>query len=70
MSDPMAEDDKVESEVLVRGERCTVTAVKDRTSWMASGVFRGKQVEVRRASSSAQAVEWWRTKAGMRQPDE
>ena len=65
----MAEDEKVESEVLVRGERCTVTAVKYRTSWMASGVFRGKRLEVRRASSPAQAVEWWKNKAGMQQPE-
>src|SRR5947209_14845176 len=41
MSDPMAEGERAESEVLVRGERCKVTAVKYRSSWMASGVSSG-----------------------------
>jgi hypothetical protein len=66
----MEASETVEEELVVRGQRCKVTAVKYRTSWMASGDFLGKRLEVRRATTPAQAFEWWKNKAGMQQPEE
>lgn len=66
----MAEEDQLESEVMVRDQRCKVTAIKHRGVWKASGTFLGKVVTVGRATTAKQAVEWWKNKAGWQQPDQ
>jgi hypothetical protein len=65
----METSETVEREITLRGRAWKVTAVKYRTSWMASGTFLGKLVEVRRATTPEQAFEWWKNKAGMQQPE-
>ena len=61
----MEESTPVEQEVIVRGERCIVTAVCAKKMWKASGMLRGKLVEIRSAASPKQAFEWWKNKAEM-----
>jgi hypothetical protein len=61
----MTEADPVESEIVVRSQRCMVTAVKYRGTWKATGTLRGTALTVYRAATSAQAFEWWTNKAEM-----
>jgi hypothetical protein len=63
----MSEAEPVQSEIVVRGVRCTVTATKHRGTWMATGTFRGAELTTFRAASPAQAFEWWTNKAEMHQ---
>jgi hypothetical protein len=56
---------QVEQAIVVRGERCSVTASLAKKMWQASGMLRGKLVEIRRAGSAEQAFEWWKNKAEM-----
>jgi hypothetical protein len=58
----------VEQEILLRGRRCKVIALRHRKTWRATGRFLGKEVEVHRAATPEQAFEWWRNKAGRQQP--
>ena len=59
----MEEVTPVEQEVFIRSERCTVTAVFEKKVWKASGMLRGKLVEIRSAASAKQAFEWWKKAA-------
>jgi hypothetical protein len=63
----MTEADFVQSEIVVRGVRCTVTAVKHRRTWKATGTFRGAELTAHRAATAKQAFEWWTTQAEMQQ---
>jgi hypothetical protein len=63
----MVPSDAVEKEILVRGERCKVTAFQHRGNWKATGTFLGEELEGHRAGTPAQAFEWWTNKAGMQQ---
>jgi hypothetical protein len=65
----MVPDEGVEQEIMVRGRRCAVTAVKDRDTWNATGTFLGRELEVHGAATPAQAFEWWTNKAQMQQPE-
>ena len=64
----MESAETVEQEIILRGRRYKVTAVKRRGKWKATGTFLGKEVEVHRAATPEQAIEWWRNRAGMQQP--
>ncbi len=61
----MSDANPVEQEFVLRGERCKVVAELRKGLWEASGTFGGKLVAVRRATTAAQAFEWWKNKAGM-----
>ena len=61
----MEELTPVEQEIIVRNERCTVTAVFAKKMWKASGMFRSKSIDIRSAASPKQAFEWWKNKAEM-----
>ena len=61
----MEGSDQVAKEILVRGERCQVAAVKSGGTWKASGTHRSKLVEIHRAATADQAFEWWTNKAQM-----
>lgn len=63
----MTEDDPVHAEILVRGQRCTVTAVKHRGTRKATGTFRGVELTAYRAATATQAFEWWTNQAEMQQ---
>jgi hypothetical protein len=63
----MTEPDVVESEIVVRGERCAVTATKHRGTWRATGTFRGVELTALRAVTPEQAFEWWTNQAERRQ---
>jgi hypothetical protein len=65
----MPDEDQVEMEIVVRDQRCKVTAVKARGAWKACGKFLGKELAVGRATTAKQAFEWWKNKAGWQQPD-
>ncbi len=63
----MTEDDPVQTEIVVRGQRCTVTATKHQGKWKATGTFRGVELTAFRAATPRQAFEWWTNKAEMQQ---
>ena len=65
----MEPGEQAEREIIVRGERCRVTALRTRGTWTATGTHRGKPVEVHRAATPDQAFEWWTNKAQMQTPD-
>lgn len=65
----MPPDDAQEMQILVRRERCTVTAQREKGTWNASGTFGGRLIEIRRAATATQAFEWWKNKAEMQQPE-
>ena len=63
----MTEADPIQSEIVVRGQRCLVTAVKHRGTWKATGTFRGVELTAFRAATPEQAFEWWTNQAEMQQ---
>jgi hypothetical protein len=63
----MTKDDPVQREIVVRGQRCTVTATKHRGMWRATGECRGKELTALRAKTPQQAFEWWTNQAEMQQ---
>jgi len=63
----MTEDGPVQSEIIVRGQKCRVTAVRHRRTWRATGKFRWVELMASVATSPQQAFEWWTNKAEMQQ---
>jgi hypothetical protein len=63
----MTEDEPVQAEIVVRGQRCLVTAVKQRGTWTATGQFRGVELTASRATTPEQAFEWWTNQAERQQ---
>ena len=64
----MTDGDTVESEIVVRGQRCRVTATRRRGTWAATGTFRGVELTAHRAATPQQAFEWWTNQAQMQGP--
>jgi hypothetical protein len=64
---PMPEDGPIQSEIVVRGQKCLVTAVRQRDKWKATGTFRGVELTAFRAATPQQAFEWWTNQAEMQQ---
>ncbi len=63
----MTESGRVQSEIVVRGQKCLVTATKQRGTWKATGKFRGVELTAFRAPTPKQAFEWWTNQAEMQQ---
>ena len=61
----MTEDESRQSEIVVRGQKCLVTAVKYLGKWKATGKFRGVELTAFRAATPEQAFEWWTNQAEM-----
>jgi hypothetical protein len=64
----MTEVDPVQSEIVVRGQRCRVMARRHRGTWTATGTFRGVELTAHRAATPKQAFEWWTNQALMQGP--